>query len=237
MRPEALARAHLRRATSASPRAPPQSAVEQTTQPGSAAGRPGRDPPRRRQGQGGAGGYQQARAAGQVGRPGHCPSSAGSPRSSPAGRPTSHGQPRRRATPSRPTMPRPTGSTWTRSARSPGRPSRPSRSRSPTPTGKAWSLAEPQGARTSCVLFFLGGKCAHCMQQLQAFGKEFEALKALNTEIVAVSTDDLEARRPSRTTRTASSSRCPCWPTRRSSISSATAPSTTSRTSRCTARS
>ena len=45
------------------------------------------------------------------------------------------------------------------------------------------------------VIFFLGGKCAHCMQQLQLFGKEYEALKKLNVETVAISTDDLEAAR------------------------------------------
>lgn len=39
------------------------------------------------------------------------------------------------------------------------------------------------------VLFYLGGKCAHCMQQLQAFGKEIEALRKLNTELIAISTD------------------------------------------------
>jgi peroxiredoxin len=58
--------------------------------------------------------------------------------------------------------------------------------------GKPWSLADHKG-RNVVLLFFLGGKCAHCMQQLQVFGKEFEALKALNTDLVALSTDDLEA--------------------------------------------
>ena len=43
------------------------------------------------------------------------------------------------------------------------------------------------------VIFFLGGKCAHCMQQLQVFGKEYEALKKLNVETVAISTDDPDA--------------------------------------------
>jgi alkyl hydroperoxide reductase subunit AhpC len=43
------------------------------------------------------------------------------------------------------------------------------------------------------LLFFLGGKCAHCMQQLQVFGKEEGALKKLNVETVAIGTDDLEA--------------------------------------------
>ena len=58
--------------------------------------------------------------------------------------------------------------------------------------GKPWSLADHKG-RNVVLLFFLGGKCAHCMQQLQVFGKEIEALKALNTDLVAVSTDDLDA--------------------------------------------
>ena len=42
--------------------------------------------------------------------------------------------------------------------------------------GTGWTLADHKG-RNVVVLFFLGGKCAHCMQQLQVFGKEFEALK------------------------------------------------------------
>jgi peroxiredoxin len=60
--------------------------------------------------------------------------------------------------------------------------------------GADWTLAGHKG-RNVVVLFALGGKCAHCMQQLQVFGKEFEALKALNTDLVAVSTDDPEAVR------------------------------------------
>ncbi len=60
--------------------------------------------------------------------------------------------------------------------------------------GKKWSLQEHRG-RQVLVIFFLGGKCAHCMQQLQEFGKESEALKKLGVDMVAVSTDDLEAAR------------------------------------------
>ena len=60
--------------------------------------------------------------------------------------------------------------------------------------GKPWSLADHKG-KNVVVLFFLGGKCAHCMQQLQLFGKEIDALRGLNTELVAVSTDDREASR------------------------------------------
>ena len=57
---------------------------------------------------------------------------------------------------------------------------------------KPWTLAEHKGQNV-VVLFVLGNKCAHCMQQLQVFGKEIDALKALNTTLVAVSTDDPDA--------------------------------------------
>ncbi|MCA1685265.1 MAG: peroxiredoxin family protein, partial [Planctomycetia bacterium] len=43
--------------------------------------------------------------------------------------------------------------------------------------------------------FYLGGKCAHCLQQLTLFGAELGALKALNTDLVALSTDDAVAIR------------------------------------------
>jgi peroxiredoxin/tetratricopeptide (TPR) repeat protein len=56
--------------------------------------------------------------------------------------------------------------------------------------GASWDLAAHKG-RNVVVLFFLGGKCAHCMQQLQVFGAEVGALKAINTDLVAVGTDDL----------------------------------------------
>ncbi len=59
---------------------------------------------------------------------------------------------------------------------------------------KVWNLSEQRG-RNVIVLFYLGGKCAHCMQQLEAFGKEFDAFKAAGTDIVAISTDDLAANR------------------------------------------
>ena len=58
--------------------------------------------------------------------------------------------------------------------------------------GKPRSLADHRG-RNVVVIFFLGGKCAHCLQQLQVFGKEFEALKKAGTDIVAIGTDDLAA--------------------------------------------
>ena len=41
-------------------------------------------------------------------------------------------------------------------------------------TGKAWTLADLKGkGKNVLVLFFLGGKCPHCMQQLQLFGKDY----------------------------------------------------------------
>ena len=60
--------------------------------------------------------------------------------------------------------------------------------------GKPWSLGAHKG-RNVVVLFFLGGKCAHCMQQLQEFGKQMEAFDKGNTDVVAISTDDLETSR------------------------------------------
>jgi peroxiredoxin len=60
--------------------------------------------------------------------------------------------------------------------------------------GKTWNLAEHLGkGKNVLVLFYLGGRCAHCLEQLQAFGKERDALAALNTELVAVGTDPVEA--------------------------------------------
>jgi peroxiredoxin len=60
--------------------------------------------------------------------------------------------------------------------------------------GASWSLAA-QKAKNVLAIFFLGGKCAHCMQQLQVFGKEYETLKKLNVETVAIGTDDANASR------------------------------------------
>lgn len=53
---------------------------------------------------------------------------------------------------------------------------------------KTWSLAEHKG-RNVVVLFYLGNKCAHCMQQLQEFGKVIDDLKAIDTDLVAIGTD------------------------------------------------
>lgn len=62
----------------------------------------------------------------------------------------------------------------------------------PDSDGKAWTLADHKG-KNVLVLFFLGGKCPHCMQQLQLFSKEVESLKTRNTVVVAISTDDAAA--------------------------------------------
>ena len=61
-------------------------------------------------------------------------------------------------------------------------------------TGTPWNLAEKRG-KDVLIIFFLGGKCAHCMQQLELFGKEFESLKKLNVETIAIGTDTVEAAR------------------------------------------
>jgi len=58
--------------------------------------------------------------------------------------------------------------------------------------GKPFTLSDHRG-KNVLILFFLGGKCAHCMQQLQLFGKEIKTLADLNTELVAISTEDLPA--------------------------------------------
>lgn len=63
---------------------------------------------------------------------------------------------------------------------------------SPDTDGNPWTLADHKG-KNVVVLFYLGGQCAHCMQQLQLFGKEIEAFRKLDTDVVAVSTDDVEA--------------------------------------------
>ena len=57
--------------------------------------------------------------------------------------------------------------------------------------GKDWSLADKKGKKV-LVLFYLGNRCAHCMQQLETMGKAIEAFRALDTEVVAISSDSLE---------------------------------------------
>ncbi len=58
--------------------------------------------------------------------------------------------------------------------------------------GVRWSL-DGQKGKNVLAIFFLGGKCAHCMQQLQLFGKEMEALKKLNVETVAIGSDNAQS--------------------------------------------
>jgi peroxiredoxin len=64
----------------------------------------------------------------------------------------------------------------------------------PDTSGAPWSLASHRG-KNILLIFFLGGQCAHCMQQLQLFGKEYDGFKSLNLETVAVSSDDIGATR------------------------------------------
>ena len=56
--------------------------------------------------------------------------------------------------------------------------------------GVTWRLSEHLG-RNVVVLFFLGGSCAHCMQQLQEFTKESTEFSALDTDLIAISTDQV----------------------------------------------
>jgi peroxiredoxin len=60
--------------------------------------------------------------------------------------------------------------------------------------GRTWTLADHQG-RNVVILFFLGGKCAHCMQQLDLFGKAVKDLDALDAALVAIGSDDRDAIR------------------------------------------
>ncbi len=57
--------------------------------------------------------------------------------------------------------------------------------------GKTFNLAEHKG-RNVVVLFYLGGKCAHCMQQLEEFGKQIKAFADVDTDLIAIGTDTLE---------------------------------------------
>jgi peroxiredoxin len=61
-------------------------------------------------------------------------------------------------------------------------------------TGKSHTLAEYRG-RNLVLAFYLGGGCAHCMEQLKSLGKEAAAIEALDTRIVAVSGDTPQRNR------------------------------------------
>ncbi len=54
--------------------------------------------------------------------------------------------------------------------------------------GQSWSLSDHEG-RMVLLILYLGGDCAHCMQQLETFGKAHERLKDLGVDVVGVSTD------------------------------------------------
>ena len=60
--------------------------------------------------------------------------------------------------------------------------------------GKTWDLADHRG-RNTLVLFYLGGKCAQCMQQLREVGAEVDALRQAGTDVVAIGTDPIELAR------------------------------------------
>ena len=60
--------------------------------------------------------------------------------------------------------------------------------------GKTFTLADHNG-RNVILLFYLGGKCAHCMQQLQEFGKQIKAFEGIDTDLVAIGTDNPEDAR------------------------------------------
>jgi peroxiredoxin len=64
--------------------------------------------------------------------------------------------------------------------------------------GKTFNLADHKG-RNVVVLFYLGGKCAHCMQQLQEFGKEIKTFAGMNTDLIAIGTDTAEEARALKT--------------------------------------
>ncbi len=55
--------------------------------------------------------------------------------------------------------------------------------------GNSISLEQHRG-RNLLVLFYLGGKCAHCLQQLKEFGEAAKSLGESGTDIVAIGTDD-----------------------------------------------
>ena len=60
--------------------------------------------------------------------------------------------------------------------------------------GKPFAIGGPR-PRNTVLLFYLGGKCAHCMQQLQEFGKQVKAFEGTETDLIAIGTDNLEDAR------------------------------------------
>jgi len=64
----------------------------------------------------------------------------------------------------------------------------------PDAAGKPHTLGSYRG-RNLVLVFYLGGTCSHCMEQLQALGKESAAIEALDARVVAVSADSPEKNR------------------------------------------
>lgn len=61
--------------------------------------------------------------------------------------------------------------------------------------GRRVRLEDYRGRKNVVIVFYLGGSCAHCMQQLQVFGEAAPALRDLDTELLAIGTDGAEATR------------------------------------------
>lgn len=59
------------------------------------------------------------------------------------------------------------------------------------PAGLEKTLADYRG-KPLILIFFLGGKCLHCMQQLQAFIPAIEKFEKAGFNVAAISTDDME---------------------------------------------
>lgn len=57
--------------------------------------------------------------------------------------------------------------------------------------GRSHTLSDYRG-KNLVLIFFLGGQCAHCMQQLVIFSEQLDALRAEGTEVLAIGTDSPE---------------------------------------------
>jgi peroxiredoxin len=66
----------------------------------------------------------------------------------------------------------------------------------PDPQGDSVSLARYRG-RPIVLIFYLGFGCLHCVEQLNTFGPMQAEFAALGIDLVAISTDDVEALRRS----------------------------------------
>ena len=61
-------------------------------------------------------------------------------------------------------------------------------------SGEMTSLDEFRG-KNVIMIFYLGGQCLHCMEQLQEAEGVVESFEALNTKIIAISRDDVATNR------------------------------------------